>query len=73
VLLLLEVHEAAVDGIALAPVALVQLLVVDAHHLQLELPFRRVVVRRKLHVRQQQLGIVLVLDVEVFSKGDETR
>jgi hypothetical protein len=59
-LLMLEVDESAVNDEVLALVALLQLVVVDADHLQLQLALRRVLVGRELHVRQQPLRIVLV-------------
>jgi hypothetical protein len=59
-LLVLEVDKSAVNYEVLALVALLQLVVVDADHLQLQLALRGVLVGRELHVRQQPLRIVLV-------------
>ena len=59
-----EVDEVALDDEALAALALVQLGVVDAHDVQLEGLLVRVVLRPELHVRQDLLRVVVVLDLD---------
>ena len=99
-LLLLEIHEAAVYGEALAFVALVKFLVVDLDDLELQGALARVVLgaaskwegeRRgsesgrfkesgsnrmascapKLHFSEEQLGVVVMLHVEVLAERQE--
>jgi len=50
-LLQLEVDEAPLYYEILATVAFLQLVVVDADHLQLQLALRRMLVQAKLHIR----------------------
>jgi hypothetical protein len=64
----LEIHKTAINYKSLPLFSLFKLSIVDAQNLRLELALTRVVVGEELHVRQQQLRIIVELHVKIFAQ-----